>query len=52
MIGGVTVWLTFAPCSAKISAMAAPMPLGFPEPVTMAVLPFSVWVVIVYALVE
>lgn len=32
--------LTFAPCSASAMAAAAPIPLRFDEPVTMAVLPF------------
>ena len=32
--------LTFAPCSANAMATLAPIPLNFPEPVTMAVLPF------------
>ncbi len=34
--------LTLAPCSARAIAVAAPMPFNLPEPVTIAVLPFSV----------
>lgn len=32
---------TLAPCSANAIALAAPMPFGFPAPVTMATFPFK-----------